>query len=59
MEDLERVAAAADINVKATEARNKPLVAQLKEVRDHITRYQQRQREIGVSTEALLLHAEL
>lgn len=50
MTELERVVIATDANVKAVEARNKPLVAQLKEVRDQLAEFTQRQREIGVSS---------
>lgn len=51
MEELQRIAAAADATVKAAEARNKPLVSQLKEIRDRVTEHKQRQREIGVEAE--------
>lgn len=49
VEELQRIAAAADATVKAAETVNRPLVAQLKVVRDHMAQYQQRQREIGVT----------
>jgi hypothetical protein len=52
--ELERVAIATDANVKAVEARNKPLVTQLKEVRDQIAEFTERQREIGVSSRPMV-----
>jgi hypothetical protein len=48
--ELERVVVATDGNVKAVEARNKPLVTRGKEVREQLGAFTQRQREIGVSS---------
>ena len=48
VEGLERIAAAADAIVKEVEARNRPLVEQLKVIRDQMTKFKERQREIEV-----------
>jgi len=49
VEELERVVAATDANAKAADARNKPLVARSRELREQMSEFTKRQREIGVS----------